>query len=138
NGQTGLYISSNGSVSTTNLTASLNLDDGVFIDTIGLTAPQSVSIKGNNWFSQNGNFTGESGLTVNSDGKITANNLNAMSNYSYGAYLDNYANWSIGTFATFGSISLTGNNSFTYSTQASGLAVNTHGTVSLSNVAASF
>jgi hypothetical protein len=140
NGMEGLYLLSNGSVTTTNLTANLNLDDGVYIDTIGITAPQIVNIKGNNWFFDNGNAVEESGLRVNADGKITANNLNASGNYYNGASLDNFTNWNapFTNFATFGSILLTGNNSFSYADVGGGLYVRSHGTVTLSNVHSSF
>jgi hypothetical protein len=139
NGVAGLYISSNGSVSTTNLTASLNFgSDGVYINTIGITAPQSVSIKGNNVFTSNGSAAPQSGLRVYSDGNITVNNLNASLNYANGVYLDNKTNWLLGTFPTFGSITMTGTNSFYATATGPGLYVNTHGKATLSNIHSSF
>jgi hypothetical protein len=140
NGSEGLFVLSNGSVTTTNLTASLNLGNGAYIDTIGITAPQTVNIKGNNWFFSNGSAGEQSGLNVNADGKITANNLNATGNYYNGVSLDNFTNWNAPAtnFVTFGSIVLTGNNSFSHADVGGGLYVRSHGAVTLSNVHSSF
>jgi hypothetical protein len=80
----------------------------------------------------------ESGLRVYSDGNITVSNLNASLNYFHGVYLDNRTNWALGTFSTFGSISLTGTNSFYGNANGSGLYVNTHGKATLSNIHSSF
>lgn len=132
----GLYIRSNGVVTTTNLSALSNDSIGVLISTVGLSKPQSVTLKGNNTFINNGDGTGEHGLYVLSDGNITVNNLTASQNYANGAYLDNYTLWESGSFTTFGSITITGFGNFHRNTTVSGLFVNSNGNVNLSYITA--
>lgn len=139
NDQDGLYASSNGSITTSNLTSSGNDGSGVYLYTIGITKPQTVSMKGNNFFQYNGDISGESGLRVYADGNITVNNLRANNNFTNGATLDNFANWNLPAtnFTTFGSILLTGFNSFT-DNATDGLNVYTHGALVLNNVTSSY
>lgn len=134
----GLFIQSNGAVTTTNLSAQDNAGYGVYIDTIGITKPQAVNLKGNNTFISNGDAGTESGLVVYADGNITVNNLTANQNYYRGAYLDNFTNWDapVVNFPTFGSIVVTGYGNF-YNNGNDGLHTFTNGNVTLSYITAS-
>lgn len=137
NADIGLSILSNGVVTTTNLSATSNLDHGVSINTIGLTKPQAVNMKGNNTFIGNGNSGTESGLIVFADGNITVSNLTASQNYYNGAYLDNYNNWFFGPpFTTFGSVTITGFGNFHNNSLGTGLYIWTQGNATMSYVTA--
>lgn len=137
NTSTGLYVESNGAITTTNLSAQLNNDTGVYLDTYGLTKIQTVTLKGNNTFNINGNAGFESGLIVFADGNITVSNLTASQNYYDGAYLNNYTNWFLGPpFTTFGSVTITGFGNFYNNNLGSGLYIWTEGNVSMSYVTA--
>jgi hypothetical protein len=132
NGQTGLSISSNGSVTTANLTAVGNNEVGVLILTTGLAKTQSVTLNGNNTF----NYNDFSGLAVFSDGNIKVNNLNVNYNGTFGAILDNKTNWLANSFAGFGSVTQTGFVNAIGNVSATGLDIVTHGNVTLTGVTA--
>jgi hypothetical protein len=134
----GLSISSHGTITAKNLTASLNHDNGADIWTMGLAGkgPQSVTLSGVNTFNNNGTAGIGSGLIVNADGNITVSNLTASINQGTGAYLDNYSNWNSGSFSTFGSVTLTGFGNFTGNVTGNGLYVSTHGKATLAHVVA--
>ena len=96
NDAAGLYIWAYGTISLNNVTANGNgLDGGVYLDNCnynnGLghctaTSPKAVTLTGNNSFEKNSSF----GLTINSLGAITVNNINADGNtLADGADLDN-------------------------------------------------
>ena len=130
----GLYIASNGSVVTSNLNANDNGGTGAYIDTMGLTGLQTVTLNGTNNFNYNSN-----GLYVASDGNIRVNNLTASHNANNGAYLDNWDNWAFGFGAPKGgSLTLTGFGTFTDNTGSDGLVAWSNGAVSLTRVTADF
>ncbi|MFN8414623.1 MAG: hypothetical protein U0Z26_19755, partial [Anaerolineales bacterium] len=107
--------------------------------TIGITAPQKVTMSGTNTFNNNGNSGTESGLVVSSDGTITLNSVTANHNFFDGVNLNNYTNWSTrlpSPFATFGSVSVTGFGNFA-SNGNEGLYISTKGSVSITNISAS-
>ncbi|MFN3491289.1 MAG: beta strand repeat-containing protein, partial [Anaerolineales bacterium] len=135
NSYSGLAILSRGAVTTTNLSASGNLGYGVYIYTIGITKPQAVTMKGNNTFTANGDAGFESGLVVSADGNITVSNLTASQNFYMGARLDNYTNWAVNSFPTFGSIVVTGFGNF-FDNGNDGIYVETQGNVTLSYITA--
>ena len=93
NNDDGLYVESNGAITTTNLSANYNNGNGAYLYTKGVLAPQAVTLNGNNTFNFNGDADNESGLVVFSDGAIKLNNVNASYNFSNGAFLDNFTNW---------------------------------------------
>jgi putative surface-exposed virulence protein len=130
NGENGLIVYSNGAVTASNVTASLNTLYGAFIDNYHDLLPTSavnVTILGANTF--NGNALG-SGLMVYSDGQITLNNITANANGEYGAYLDN------ATYAgVVRNILLNGTNNFIGNTEG-GLFFNASGSVFLTRVTA--
>jgi hypothetical protein len=135
NGGAGLVVTSNGAILTNNLNASHNLGNGANLFTIGITAPQTVTLNGTNNFG----FNDGTGLLVNSDGSIKVNNLTASNNSWTGADLDNYTNWFNnpgGPFASFGSITLSGFGYFTDNAYGDGLIVQSNGSVSLARVMA--
>jgi hypothetical protein len=132
--QSGLTIKTHGSVTLANINANYNYGSGVNIDTIGVSATHSVTLNGTNTFIGNGTDGTESGLVVNADGTIKVNNLTAMSNHYYGAYLDNYTNWAENGFSYPGSVLVTGFGYF--SANGVGLYVDTHKSVTLNRITA--
>jgi hypothetical protein len=141
--QMGLKINSHGAVTLYNILARDNYGTGVSIYTIGLTTVHAVTLNGTNTFTNNGDSGSESGLMVNADGTIKVSNLTAMNNNYDGVYLNNYDNWftnpyritatPLVPFASFGSVFV---NGFGYISDNShvGLAVYTHGSVTLNRI----
>jgi hypothetical protein len=132
----GLRVQSNGAITLSNVTAAHNANSGADLNTIGLSAPQAVTLTGNNTFLFNGDAAGESGLIVNADGNINVSNLTAGYNYASGAVLDNYTNWAANGFTGFGSVKLNGFGTFVSNYHGDGLNVNTHGSATLNHAAA--
>jgi hypothetical protein len=134
----GLTISSNGAITLSNVTAENNKGSGASLNTMGLVAPQSVTLTGTNTFNSNGNSAAEeSGLIVKADGNITISNLTASNNYAGGAILDNYTSWAAGPpFSTWGSVTINGFGNFISNSHGDGLSVTTHGSVTLNHVTA--
>jgi len=99
NDSDGLVIFSNGAITLSNITANWNLEDGAYLKTIGLLAPQKVTLTGTNTFDDNGDFGAHTGngLEVVTDGQITISNLTANWNADDGAYLDNWSEYWTGT-----------------------------------------
>lgn len=84
NGDSGLTINTDGTVTLNNLTAESNGNYGVFVSNIGLT--KAVTLKGINTFNTNTN----TGLYIQSYGAITTNAVTAFANSTgEGVYLDN-------------------------------------------------
>ncbi len=137
----GLYIKSNGAITTRNLTANYNWGSGANLYTIGITGPQAVTLNGNNTFNYNGDAGTESGLVINSDGNIRLNNVEASYNYNRGVWLDNFANWNVRpdpNFPAFGSVTLTGFGKFINNVNNEGIYIYTHGAVVLNSVTSNF
>ena len=124
NGDMGLYVQSNGAITLSNVTASANSGHGAYLNNNAALTPQKVTLTGVNTF--NGNVL--DGLSVNTKGAITLNNIAAWGNGWNGAYLDNTA----GT----GSVTLTGVNTFN-GNGLTGLQISSNGVITLSNVTAS-
>jgi hypothetical protein len=132
NGQYGLYVESNGNLIFANLTANNNVSQGANLSTENNLLPTStanVTLTGINTFNENLS----SGLAIFADGMITASNLTANSNGSYGAYLDNdfLANGAVKT------ITLTGTNMFN-NNQGDGLLVYATSNVMLTRITANY
>ncbi|MBX3035483.1 MAG: hypothetical protein KF758_01105 [Anaerolineales bacterium] len=134
NNFSGLVIESNGSFNGTNVSANNNGQFGATVNIIGITSPQSFTLKGNNTFNSN-SFTG---LFVLTDGNITVSNLNANNNTFYGAFLDNFTNWNAGSFTQFGSVTQTGFGNFNNNNTGSGLYITTNGSVTLTRITANY
>lgn len=81
----GLFVWSNGVVTISNITANGNDRNGVLVRNFQAAIPKAVVITGTNTF--NGN--GIDGLSVDSYGAITTNNVTAMYNVGGGVVLDN-------------------------------------------------
>ncbi len=130
----GLQIFSRGAVTLSNLTANSNGDNGVYVNTVGDLLPQNVTLNGVNNFYGNGfTSTTGNGLFIQSDGKITINNLSAIGNRAYGAWLDNFNDKKPNKFL---GVTLTGFNSFQKNQGTNGLFIYTDGSVLLYHVTA--
>jgi len=130
----GLVVFSNGAISLSNVTANWNEDNGAYLQTSWLLAPQNVTLTGTNVFNGNGDSVGHTGngLEVLTGGQITISSLTANWNADTGAILDNLSYYLTGTPG----LTLSGVNTFlgNYST---GLDFNVgYGAVSLSKITA--
>jgi hypothetical protein len=134
--QIGLKVNSHGAVTLNNIIARNNYGNGVFVFTLGLTTVHPVTLNGTNTFISNGLSGAGSGLEVWADGTIKVNNLTANTNFTYGAYLDNYTNWALNSFASFGSVLVTGFGSTMGNSNGTGLYIITHGSVTLNRITA--
>jgi len=133
NGENGLKIYTNGSVSLINVIASSNGLDGAFIDAYDDTfSPANVTILGTNYFEGN---RGGDGLVVYSTGAITLNNINAGWNSGRGAYLDTYSAGGYWTPLPKVNLNLTGVNTFN-GNGGNGLEFLTYGNVNMTKVTA--
>jgi hypothetical protein len=133
NGYYGLRAYAGGAVTLANITANLNGNTGVIIETANDTTATSyanVTLTGVNTF--NGN--GDHGLYVYSDGAITLNNVTANDNTGKGAWLDNLAYANVGS-SGIKNIALNGSNMFS-SNGSDGLYVQGTGTVNLTRITA--
>ncbi|HUH97977.1 MAG TPA: right-handed parallel beta-helix repeat-containing protein, partial [Anaerolineales bacterium] len=121
----GLYISSGGAIKASNLIASSNSHGfGANMDNSSAASPQSITLTGNNLFKYNY----DTGLNVSSKGQITLNNITASYNSAgEGAFIANYYG--------AGGVTLTGGNTFN-GNYGSGLEVDSHGALALSNITA--
>ena len=156
NGGTGLDISSTGIITGTGLTASNNGSFGAWLDNCNswiyntangsqkcsTSVAHAVTLNGTNNFSYNDS----DGLTVNSTGAITINNLTASYNttlngYGRGAAINN-CNWidsPNGGVCTTASapVTLTGTNTFD-NNWANGLQIDSTGAITISNLNANY
>jgi len=122
----GLQALSNGAITLSNITASLNDLGGAYLKADGVSVAKNVTLTGINTFNSNV----RDGLKVEADGLITISNLTANSNGWNGADLDNY------TLATTAvGITLTGSNFFN-GNDFDGLHFKTKGVVSMTKVTA--
>ncbi|HUI88330.1 MAG TPA: hypothetical protein VLX61_06350 [Anaerolineales bacterium] len=126
--QDGLSIESYGAISLNNVTANGNGSAGASVDNSGANPlkPQAVKLTGTNTF----NSDHDTGLSVNSIGAITINNLQADSSATAsGADLDNHNG---GAAAT---VTLTGFGFF-QGNYGNGLLINSAGAVTTNNLTA--
>lgn len=140
NGWSGLQISSAGAISISNLIANGNGSNGggfgVYLTNTSSTAGLGVTLTGTN-FTMNNAMTG---LWVQSNGIITASNLNASNNGQSGAILDNCEEISGCDVAKGKMVKLTGVNVFNgngVSGNEDGLVIKSYGAISISNLMAS-
>ena len=130
----GLDILSKGAVTIAKITANSNGDDGAVIFTKGDLLPQNVTLNGSNNFYGNGfTSTNGNGLFIQSDGKITINNLSAIGNKANGARLDNFTDKKVNKFL---GVTLTGFNFFQKNQGINGLFIHSDGSVLLYHVTA--
>jgi hypothetical protein len=125
NTNVGLFVSSIGAVTLSNISASNN-NTGADINNALGSSTAGVTLTGTNVVNDNVN----NGINITSYGAIKANNLLANSNNGIGAYLFNSG-------ATVGKpgVTLTGTNEFKYN-NFFGLSISTNGPVSVNNVSA--
>jgi hypothetical protein len=132
NGENGLFIGSQGTISVNSVTAVGNGLDGApdiweaSITNSAASTAKAISLTGTNTFS------GRHGLYIESKGAITTYNINASGNYQgFGASLKN----TVGGASAPQNITLYGVNIFN-DNFLSGLRIETYGTVTLYNVTA--
>jgi putative surface-exposed virulence protein len=126
NGYDGLSVYSTGKITLNNLTANGNDQSGAsLINTYG-SYVSDVVLTGANAFHDNANY----GLYLESDGAISAANLAADRNGSYGAYLYN------SDAATAKAVTLTGSNTF-HANASTNLQIQSKGAITVSNLTAS-
>ncbi|MFN8410904.1 MAG: hypothetical protein U0Z26_00815 [Anaerolineales bacterium] len=126
----GLNVTSNGTITLKDVTASNNTHGyGAILDNHTIGVAKTVTLTGTNTFDNNGTATGSDGLNIQSFGQITLNNILASNNGSgangYGAQLKN-------DFGTAG-VTLTGTNIFG-DNKSTGLYILTKGAINLANV----
>lgn len=122
NNSTGLYISSYGAITASNIFANSNAVYGAYLfNSNGITTP-AVTLTGTNQFKYNG-----TGLYVSSRGQITFNNVTANFNNGTGMYLTNL------TGPATSGVTFAGTNSIS-NNASHGLQINTLGTVLLNNM----
>lgn len=126
NNQTGLSITTFGTVLLNNITANENTSFGAYIDSNGGSLAKSVTLNGNNTF--NGNSL--TGLYIGALGVIKVNNVMANNNLSYGAELDNQGFASINQPVTITGFGIFNNN------VNPGLYVYSNGAVTFANITA--
>ena len=130
----GLDILSKGIVTLAAITSNGNGDNGATILTEGDLLPQNVTLNGSNNFYGNGfTSTDGNGLFIQSDGKITINNLSAIGNNENGAWLDNFTDKKVGKFL---GVTLTGFSAFQKNQGVNGLFIHSDGSVLLSRITA--
>jgi hypothetical protein len=130
NNEDGLEIHSNGAIAVNNITADFNIGPGALLENnTSSTIPSAITVTGTNWFNDNSN----NGLSVQSDGAISLNNINAnyngLSGNDSGLYVVNDG------AHTAQSITLTGLNALNYNGNT-GADFYSTGTVTVNNVTA--
>ncbi len=118
----GLYVWSNGAITLNGVTADLNGSYyGVELYNSGAASAKNVTLTGTLEFNDNGN----TGLVIWSTGALSLNNIDAIGNNGYGAYLDN-------RYGVLG-VTLTGVNVFSENS-GGGLEVYSNGAIKASNL----
>jgi hypothetical protein len=129
--QWGLGVLSRGAITLANINANYNSGTGASLANYGITSPVPVTLTGVNNFLFNGNAAGESGLGIETDGKISLNKITASHNFDYGALLDNSSSTTNFPTYTPGGVVITGFGNFIGNITWDGLNINSHGTVTL-------
>jgi putative surface-exposed virulence protein len=128
----GLGISSKGTITLSNITASNNSGDGVRLDNTasGFAAPKAITVLG--YLVANNNTSGASGVEIFSYGAVVTNNVTASGNVSFGLMIDNNE---LGA-TTPSNITLNGTNTFN-GNNGGGLDLDTLGNILTNNVTSS-
>jgi hypothetical protein len=133
NGGNGLEAHSYGNIVLTNIDASYNGVDGMYLTAFKATGGSGITLNGVNSFYDNT----EDGLDVTAFGVVTLNNVNASSNGNIGAHIDN-------TFDALKpyNVTLKGTNTFNNNgdngvTDYEGLVIYSHGAILVTNLTAS-
>jgi len=136
NHDTGLWITSAGTVTITNISTDGNSGSGVYIDNtdgMGGVSVLSASPAWMNYFTRNEGFAG---LEIYSKGSIKLVNVSAWDNEVYGVYLDNCQSNGVGCTGT-GSVTIsslgTSGNNFHWN-NSDGLFIISEGTVTITNI----
>ncbi|MBL8089438.1 MAG: right-handed parallel beta-helix repeat-containing protein [Anaerolineales bacterium] len=133
----GLFVWSNGVITTNAVTANFNLGTGVSLDNCFddgfdnclVPSAQAVTMTGNNTMNDNG---GDGGLWLLSRGAITVNNLTTNNNSGIGTLLWNQYNNAVG------GITLKGFGTFLNNGTFSGLNAYSTGAITLANLTANY
>lgn len=124
NNSSGLFISSIGVITLNNIIANDNGYDGATVSNNNTNATNAgIKLTGTNVFGNNTN----SGLSIESKGAVTLNNIYANSNSAYGVSITNTA------ASTAQGVTFTGTNEFKYNT-IHGLSIVSKGAVTLNNL----
>jgi hypothetical protein len=133
NGGHGLEAHSYGNIVLTNIDASYNGVDGMYLTAFKAIGGSSITLNGVNSFYDNA----EDGLDVTAFGVVTLNNVNASSNGDIGVHIDN-------TFDALKpyNVTLKGTNTFNNNgdegpSENEGLVIQSHGAILVSNLTAS-
>ena len=123
----GLYVTSKGAITASNVTADGSVNDsGAYLDNDETGAVGGVTLTGTNSF--NGNY--DYGLEIDSRGAVSLNNITADNNITqFGVNIYN------GGTSASGDVTITGTNSFSGNDDY-GLVIGSRGTVSINNVTA--
>lgn len=124
----GLTVASFGAIKASNLYANSNVNMGAsFNNSTVATTTQFVTLTGTNEFKYNGVY----GLTIQSRGQISLNNITANNNGQTGVSLNN----TLGVPPSTMGVTISGTNMFK-TNGYSGLVIQTNGTVTLNNMTA--
>lgn len=124
----GLYITADGNISVSNVTANSNGGGGVRLDNDFPPSGKSPSVTVLGFLTALNNNT--RGLNIVSDGVISITNITASGNGLYGAYIENDG------APTPKAVKIIGTNIFNNNEDASGLEIHSLGAVTLNNVTA--
>jgi hypothetical protein len=129
NGSTGLIITTNGTITTNNVTANSNAGVGAFLNNtyLGTSIAKVIKMTGTNEFSSN--TMGGYGLQINTYGAVTLNNVTAIGNANIGVFISN------NSADAPANVTFTGKNQMSYNT-GTGLHVATKGNITISNLTA--
>jgi len=130
-GGPGLWVTSNGFVTISNVIANANAGNGVDIDNSASFTAQGVTVSGTNMFNDN-----STGLNILSHGMITTYNIFASDNGADGVHLDNCDGTDCSVLGT-PSVNLLGKNYF-YNNTEDGLDVRTFGDIIAYDLTASY
>jgi hypothetical protein len=133
----GLAVYATGAITLSNVTASLNDADGVYLQNDLIKVQTKVTLTGYGLFEWNGSADPffQDGLYVQSHGAITLANITANYNFGNGAIL------STAGVSAPQAVTLTGTNNFNYNgdaSQESGLIVNSDGNIIVNNLNANY
>ena len=118
----GLKVLSKGAITASSINASKNITNGSDLDNSTAASALQITLIGSSTFNSNGS----EGLDLFSQGVITANNLSADGNGTYGVWLDNLQSFT-------SNVNVTGTNFFTNNGHE-GLYIDSYGAISLNNI----
>lgn len=137
NGDFGFWVTTNGAVTLTSLTAKTNGNAGLYVDNTLATSAKAVVLKGVNIFQDNQ----DTGITISSRGAITTYSVTSVGNLGQAAILDNCDfdgvecdayTLIVKKVTTYQAVSMLGVNFL--DGNANGLLVNSRGNISIASL----